>query len=149
MRGCNNQQKQQQQQGQLATVSEPSVAAAQSTTPAVPPVCLFSWSYNGAGHDGQNAVMNDGLKFKEGVIVAWMLRLMCMRGTQHDSILLHLGVRAAGGFSKFSWWNVVTHRPELETRRESWCRSRGGTSQTQILTETSLLLTDILKRRKR
>lgn len=33
----------------------------------------------------------------EGVIVAGMLRLVCMRGTQHDSILLHLGVKAVKG----------------------------------------------------
>ena len=35
-------------------------------------------------------------------MVAGMLRLVCVRGTQRDSILLHLGVRTVGGFSKFN-----------------------------------------------
>lgn len=35
-------------------------------------------------------------------MVAEMLRLVCVRDIQHDSILLHLEVRAVGGFSKFN-----------------------------------------------
>lgn len=33
-------------------------------------------------------------------MVAGMLRLVCVRGTQRDSILLHLGVRTVGGVLK-------------------------------------------------
>lgn len=62
----------------------------------------MSLTYNGADHGGYNAVINDELEDKEGVIVAGMLRLVCVRGTQHDSILLHLGVRTVGGLSKFN-----------------------------------------------
>lgn len=63
----------------------------------MPPVYRLLCSYNRKDHVWYNAVINDGLENKEGVIVAGMLRLVCVRGTQHDSILLHLGVRTVGG----------------------------------------------------
>lgn len=56
-----------------------------------------------------------------------MLRLLCVRGTQHDSILLHLGGENSWGGGGGGWRCVV-----LVGRREErrWGGGKGGGSQS-------------------